>query len=591
MQTGVTSSRWLAVAFSVALLAACGADGDATGQSPPGTAASRPAQSPPVAESAAWNDYVARYIEDYFVANPVAAVYAGRHEFDGRMDDFSAAAIGAEVTRLRAERTKALAFDASTLSDRQRFERDYLVSRIDRDLFWLAEAQWPFRDPSYYTDYLDPDPYLNKPYAPLDQRMRAYIAYAKTIPRAAAQIRANLRTPLPAPWIEYGVNSFGGFAEFYENDVTAVYAGVANPELQAELKQADTEAAAAMRGLVAWLESERPRATADFALGAAMFSRMLEATEDVKVPLDRLEAIGRADLERNTTALRAACGQFLPQGTVAECVARVRAHKPDGGSVAAATRQLTELEAFVRQADLVTIPSDDRARVAQAPPYNAQNFAYIQTPGPFEKGVPATYYIAAPDPKWSAKERAEYTQPVAGLLFISAHEVWPGHFLHFLHVNRSASKIGQLFTSYAFTEGWAHYTEEMMWDAGLHAGDPEAHVGQLLQALWRDSRYVSAIGMHTGRMTLAESEKMFREVAYLDAGNARQQALRGTYDPAYLNYTLGKLMIRKLREDWTASRGGRAAWKQFHDTLLSFGGPPLPLVRREMLGPQAGDPL
>jgi uncharacterized protein (DUF885 family) len=181
-------------------------------------------------------------------------------------------------------------------------------------------------------------------------------------------------------------------------------------------------------------------------------------------------------------------------------------------------------------------------------------------------------------------------QPEAGLLFISAHEVWPGHFLHFLHANRSRSKVGQLFQSYAFTEGWAHYTEEMMRDAGLRDGDPETHVGQLLQALWRDVRYVSAIGLHTGGMKLEESERLFREVAYLDPGNARQQALRGTYDPAYLNYTLGKLMIRKLRDDWVATRGGRAAWKQFHDSLLAYGGPPLPLVRREMLG-DAGEPL
>jgi uncharacterized protein (DUF885 family) len=163
--------------------------------------------------------------------------------------------------------------------------------------------------------------------------------------------------------------------------------------------------------------------------------------------------------------------------------------------------------------------------------------------------------------------------------------------LHYLHVNRSASKIGQLFPSYAFSEGWAHYAEEMMWDAGFREGDAEAHIGQLMQALWRDVRYVSAIGLHTGRMSFAESEKLFREVAFLDAGNARQQAMRGTYDPAYLNYTLGKLLIRKLREDWVATHGGRAAWKEFHDTLLSYGGPPLPLVRREMLGPEAGAPL
>jgi uncharacterized protein (DUF885 family) len=581
----VTMKGWVMLALALSL-AACGRQEPAAGAGPESAA-----QTGAVAGNADWDTFVAAYIEEYFAANPVFAVYAGRHEFDGQMQDFSAGAIAREIERLRAARARLAGFETAGLDERRAFERDYLHSRIDRDLFWLTEAQWPFRSPDYYLNWLDPEPYLNKPYAPLEQRMRAYIAYAKTIPSAVAQIRANLRTPLPAPWVDYGVKAFSGFADFYATAVAPIYAPVGDSALRAELARVNDEASRAMRDLAAWLESERPRATGDFALGAAMFSRMLEATEDVTVSLERLAAVGQADLERNTAALREACARVLPGGSMANCVDKVSAHKPADGPVAAATRQLPELEGFVRAKDLVSIPGEERARVAQAPAYNSQNFAYIQTPGPFEPGVPATYYIAAPDPKWSARERAQYVLPEIGLLFVSAHEVWPGHFLHFLHANRSASKIGQLFQSYAFTEGWAHYSEEMVWDAGLRDGDAEAHVGQLMQALWRNVRYVSAIGLHTGRMSVAESERLFREAAHLDPGNSRQQALRGTYDPAYLNYTLGKLMIRKLREDWTATRGGRAAWKEFHDTLLSYGGPPLPLVRREMLGSDAGEPL
>jgi uncharacterized protein (DUF885 family) len=173
---------------------------------------------------------------------------------------------------------------------------------------------------------------------------------------------------------------------------------------------------------------------------------------------------------------------------------------------------------------------------------------------------------------------------VADLLFTSVHEVWPGHFLNFLHSNRVKSTFGRVFVGYAFAEGWAHYTEEMMWDVGLGEGNPEAHIGQLLNALLRDVRYLSAIGLHTKGMSVAQSERLFREAAYQDPGNARQQAARGTYDPAYLNYTLGKLMIRKLREDWSSPRGGRKAWHDFHDQFLSYGGPPIPLVRRAMVG-------
>jgi len=541
--------------------------------------------------ASAWDGYVDRFLERHFQANPVFAVNAGRHEFDGRLPDFSAEALRREVARLKQARADIDAFDAGSMTPEQRFERDYLRSIVDEKLFWLGEAQWPYRNPEYYLADLDPDVYLNRPYAPLDTRMRAYIAYARAVPKATAQIRANLRSPLPSAWIEYGANAFGGFAEFFTDDVASSFATVKDPALQQQLKEANAAAASAMRELADWMTAQKPQGTQDFAIGAAMFSRMLEATEQVKLPLERVAEIGRADLERNSAALREACEQLAPGGGIDACIAKVRAHKPADGPVAEARRVLPTLEAFVRKANLVSIPSDDKALVAEAPPYNAQNFAYINPPGPYEKTLPAIYYIAPPDPRWSAEQREQYVLPEASLTFVSIHEVWPGHFLQFLHSNRSHSRIGQLFVGYAFAEGWAHYTEETMWEAGFGNGDPELHVGQLMQALWRNVRFVSAIGLHTGKMTLAESEQMFRDVALLDAGNARQQALRGTYDPAYLNYTLGKLMIRKMRDDWTAPRGGRAAWHDFHDKLLSYGAPPLPLVRRQMLGENAGPPL
>ena len=540
---------------------------------------------------ASWDAHVAKFIEESFAANPTLAVYAGRHEFDGRLPDFSAAALQKEVARLEAARARTLAVAPGTLDADRRSERDYLLSVIDKSLFWQAEAQWPYRNPAFYFDSIDPEIYLSKPYAPLEQRMRAFIDYAKALPRATQQIRANLRTPLAAPIIDYGVKAFGGYADFFARDVGPIYAAVKDPKQQAELAAATQAASQAMAELAAWLAAQRPTATQDFAMGPKLFARMLEATEQVKVPLDRLEAIGRADMNRNLAALREACAQFLPGQSLRACVDKVGSRKAEGGAVAGARRQLPELKAFIQQHDLLTIPGPEEALVAQAPPYNAQNFAYINTPGPYEKNLPAVYYIAPPDPRWTAEEQEKYVPGEADLLFTSAHEVWPGHFLQFLHANRNRSRIGQLYVGYAYAEGWAHYTEEMMWDAGLRAGSPEAHVGQIVGALKRDARYLSAIGLHTQGMTVAESEKLFLDGALLDPGNARQQALRGTYDPAYLNYTLGKLMITKLRNDWTATRGGRKAWKSFHDQFLSYGGPPLPMVRRLMLGAAAGDPL
>jgi hypothetical protein len=317
---------------------------------------------------------------------------------------------------------------------------------------------------------------------------------------------------------------------------------------------------------------------------------MLRATERVEVPLERLEEIGRADLERNLRALEEACADYAPGEPITECVGRAQARKPAEGPVQGARGQLEGLETFLRTSDLVTIPGPERALVDESPPHQRWNAAYIDIPGPYEKGLPSVYYIAPPDPSWTPEEQAAYISGSAELLFTSVHEVWPGHFLQYLHANRSASRLGRFFVGYAFAEGWAHYSEELMWEAGLGKGDSEVRIGQLLNALLRNVRYLSAIGLHTQGMTVAESERMFREKAYQDPGNARQQAARGTFDPGYLNYTLGKLMIRQLRDDWTRERGGRQAWKEFHDRFLSYGGPPIPLVRRAMLDRGDGPP-
>jgi uncharacterized protein (DUF885 family) len=259
--------------------------------------------------------------------------------------------------------------------------------------------------------------------------------------------------------------------------------------------------------------------------------------------------------------------------------------------VAAARTQLPELKRFIVEHDLLTIPGTEEARVEQSPPYNQQNGAYIDPPGYFDRGVPAVYYLSPPDPAWSAAEQAAYIESRANLLFVSTHEVWPGHFLQFQWSNRTPSVVGGLWVGYAFAEGWGHYAEEMMWEAGLGQGDPEIHIGQLFNALERNVRAISAIGLHTHGMTLEESERLFREKAFANPGEARQQAARGTYDPGYLNYTLGKLMIRKMRADYCAGQDAPACWKTFHDRLLALGGPPLPLLRTVLLPNNPGSVL
>jgi len=534
--------------------------------------------------SSAWDSFVQAFMDSYFVTHPDFAVYQGKHEFDGKLPDWSADGIKKEVARLKAERQKAMMFDAAQLDQQRQFEREYLLNAIDKDVFWMETSNLPFTNPAFYRSGLDPNVYVSREYAPLEQRLRAYTAYAKAVPVAVQQIRGNLHTPMPRVFIDAGKLIFAGLASYFEKDVPTVFKSVNDSQLQADFQAANKEAIRSMRDADKWLDSLLPTANDNFALGASLFSQMLQQTERVDTSIDDLERIGKEDLDRNLAALKEACEKLIPGKPISACVEKVGSDKPKGGTIEAARQQLSELKSFIQEKGLVTIPGTEDAKVAESPPYQRYNFAYIDIPGPYEHGLPSIYYVAPPDPAWTKAEQEAYIPGRADLLFTSAHEVWPGHFLQFLHSNRSPSKFGQVFVGYAFAEGWGHYAEELMWEAGLGNGDPAIHVGQLLNALLRNARFLSAIGLHTKGMTVQQSEKMFREQAYQDAGTARQQAARGTFDPAYLNYTLGKLMIRKLRKDWTATRGDTKAWRDFHDKLLSFGGPSIPLVRRAMLG-------
>jgi hypothetical protein len=547
----------------------------------------------PSAASQAWLKLSTAFIESYMQAQPAFAAQAGRHEFDGQLPDVSAHGLKREIARLHAERDQIAAVDASTLEPRERFDREYLLAVLDKDLFWIEKTQFPFSNPGWYLGQIDPDMYLSRNYAPLEVRMKAYIKYAQGIPRIAAAIKENLRSPMPRTYVELGIEEFGGLADFYTKNVAAVFASVSNPDLQKQLKEADAAAAQVMSALKDCLVGERKNANDKYALGPDLFAQMVKQTEEVDLPVGQIEVAGRADLDRNTAALKAECSTYAPKASLAQCMAKMAANKPKGGAIEEARNQLKMLKEFIVQNNVVSIPSNEEALVAEAPPYNRANAAFINTAGPFDKGVVSVYNIAPPDPKWSKTEQAAYVPGEAALLFTSVHEVWPGHFLQFLHSNANPDKLEGLWVGYAFAEGWAHYCEEMMVEMGLTQGDPERHIGQLSEALLRDVRMLSAIGLHTHGMTVAQSEKMFREQAFQDPGNARQQAARGTYDPAYLNYTLGKLMIRKLRADWLAKGASGAApanpdnqsrWHEFHDKFLSYGGPPIPLLRKELLG-------
>lgn len=534
-----------------------------------------------------WQAFRDSFIEDTLAARPAFAVTAGRHDFDGRLPDWSAPGIQKEVARLRNAREVANAFSRETLGDEAAFERDYLVQRIESDIFWLDTAADPFLNPAFYIEQLDPAVYVTREYAPLDQRMRAYINYANAIPAATANIAANLRMPMASTLLERGISAFKGYANFFRDDVPQAFASIADPELQKQFVEANARAEKAMRELALWLEANRAQALDTYALGPQKFAQMLLQTERVTTPVAQLEAAGRAELARNQKELREACASVAPGRSPKECIDKVASLKSPSGPLEATRTQLAGLRAFIEEQQLVSIPSSAPVEVREAPPYNRSTSSYIDIPGPYEKQRGAISYIAPPDPAWTEAEKRAYILGDTDLLFIGIHQVWPGHFLQAQHAAHARSPVARLFVSYGFAEGWAHYGEQMIWDSGYSGGDPVKHVGQISNALLRNVRFLSVIGLHTGGMTVAESERLFREEGYCDARTARQQAARATYEPASVAMTLGKLAILKLREEWIQQRGGKATWRDFHDSFLSFGGPPIPMVRKRMLGESA----
>lgn len=559
---------------------------------PSASSAAVPAQS---AVEAAFAQLSSELYGAYFDGIPLGfsgslGVGLGMHQYDGKLPDDSAAGLERRIAFLAEARARLERLPASELSETSRLERDVFVTRLRGDFFDLTQRRTPWRSPMHYLGALSLLNYTSRDYAPVDERARAALSICRASRAHLARARQNLDAKLPRAALGFAIQMIGGQVTFVEKDAAAAFSSVADPQLKTELAVGLAELVTQLTAFRHDLKSRLEQGTDEFALGSQTFLRMLEETEGVKIDLATLERVGRADLQRNQRALEDAARAFAPDKPLAEALAAATADKPPVGEVVALGReQVVTLRAFLDRHPLVTIPSNEQAEVRESPPFLRMNFASINQPGVFEtRPLPSFYFISPPDPKWSEAEQLAYVPSRQGLLFTTIHEVWPGHFLDRLRRVRLSSKILRSFGSYASNEGWAHYVEEMMWDEGVAGKDPRAHIAQLLQALMRNGRFLAALGLHTQGMTVADAQKLFVEQAFQDVGTARQQAARGTLDPMYLNYTLGKLMILKLRADWHTKMGAAFDLRAFHDRLLSYGDAPLPLIRRAMLGDAAG---
>ncbi|HET6341968.1 MAG TPA: DUF885 domain-containing protein [Gemmatimonadota bacterium] len=555
------------------------------------------AQTPPDEFESAVDDFFERYFEFY----PTLAAGAGLHEYDGRLGPRDAESIRAWLVELDVFEERFAAMDPATLTDDQRLDRDLILREIRGDRFWLEEVGTWRSDPRFYANQWDLTLLLLLDYAPLAERMGAIVSRLERFPDLVAAARANVEDP-PRPFVETALITYRGWPAFLENDLTEALAGVDDPALQGRFAAARERAVQAITDYRAHLETEvLPSSDGEFALGTARYETMNALLSGLDVPVEELKAIGEAELARLQGLADSLAESIAPgvpaEGRVSAAFDTLAQDRPAPGAiVTTAARVIDSLKAFVRERRIGTLLDGD-VEVREIPPFARTNFAYIWIPGSFERAAKTGLYFIQPvEEGWSEQVVREFLARNNdwSILNTSGHEAYPGHYHHFNHVHRAPTKTQRLLTAYVTTEGWAHYAEEMSWRQGLAGGDPRLGLAVVQDALLRVVRYLASIGLHTEGMTVDEAETLFRTIAFQDSVNARQQALRGTYDPEYLNYTLGKLMIRELRSDAQAAAeggGGDFNLTAFHDEFMSRGAPPIPWIGRRLLADPAWMPF
>jgi uncharacterized protein (DUF885 family) len=477
------------------------------------------------------------FLADFLEFYPTTGMRLGLHLYDGRADDFSPEAIDAWMRALGVWERRLAALDDAALSPQERLDAALLRQTIDAERFRWEVWRDHARNPIAATDALDVTPYLKRDYAPWPERLRALTAYLEDVPRALDVARRHLRDPLARPLLETATEVCAGYLSFYEGTLPA-YAQRAGGERERR-RFADAAAAAtgAIRGYLAFLDDAAAAAVDEFAIGAPLFAEMLRRAEMVDVPLARLIEAGEAELARLTEAVREAAARITPGADPAAVMASLGARHPSAETLIPETAALLDgLRTFVEERALVSLPGQVRPVVAETPPFARWAFAMMDTAGPFEEATESFYYITPPDAHWPAHEREEWLTKFdyATLKDVSIHEAYPGHFVHLMRVREAPSMIRKVMASYSFVEGWAHYAEEMMMDCGVDP-TPQFRLAFLGEALVRQVRYLAAIRMHAGEMTVEQATRMFQARAFMARATARKEAVRGTFDPGYLN--------------------------------------------------------
>ncbi|MGB8843113.1 MAG: DUF885 domain-containing protein [Aliidongia sp.] len=543
-------------------------------------------------ESQSFQDLVKSYYDAEFQAHPIAATRVGIHDYDMLVDDLSADGYAKNIARRQAALRSISAIALNSLTDLERDDREMLIGTIKGGLLDDETIQYWRHDPDRYSRAATSAVFelVHRDFAPLADRLKSVIARERQIPAMLAAGKANIEHP-PRAFVEIALRNIEGSLNFYRHAAPTAFASVQDPELKNGFATSNDAVIAALEDYKAFLTDLLPKADGSFALGSDVFIQRLSDNEMLAAPVAKLREIAYGRLHQDQAALKEAAHQVDPTKPVEAVLKKLRTQHPTAATLLKTARDdLAGLRAFVKDHDLVTIPSDLLPKVEETPGFSrATTAAAMDSPGAFEQNATqAYYYVSPPDSGLSPDKLDQYLQAYyfPALDIISAHEVWPGHFMQYL-TRRSHpewSLVRQLAHAQSTTEGWAHYAEQMMIEEGLGKDDPKLKVSQIEEALLRDCRFVASIEMHTDGKSVEDATKIFMKECGSPEPEARREAYRGTSDPGYLNYTIGKLEILKLRDDYKARMGDKFSLKEFHDRFLAAGLAPVKIIRRELIG-------
>ncbi|MDQ2776655.1 MAG: DUF885 domain-containing protein [Acidobacteriota bacterium] len=537
------------------------------------------------AQSASFNSLVDQYFDDYFRLNPTAATQAGFHRpYDTQLEDYSKRGFEQRVELSRKYLPK---FEKIPQFD----DRDLMIAHLKADLLNIEKIRQQSTNPDFYSSGVTASIFtlISRKFAPSEERLKDVISREQQIPQVLLDARHSLDNP-PKIYTEVALQQLPGLQSFFASDVPAAFTEVKDEKLQAEFKKVNSTVIDALKSYENWLKTDLlAKSHGDFRIGADNFHKKLMYEEMVDLPLDRVLEIGYANLRANQNALKEVSRKIDPAKTPQQISERLgKNHPPPDQLLQAFRNTFNGLIDFINSHHIITIPSQIRPILEETPPFmRALTTASMDTPGPYEKVATEAYFnVTLPEKDWPKERTQEFMTAFSHGTIVSTaiHEAYPGHYVQLLYFRNVPSKVRKLVWANSNVEGWAHYTEQMMLDQGFGDGSPELRAGQLMDALLRNCRYIVGIEMHTGKMTFEQGVDFFMHEGFLSRAYAEVETKRGTSDPTYLYYTLGKLEILKLRDDYHKKMSASYSLEQFHNEFMKQGGVPIKLIRHTMLG-------